>query len=193
MTCIVGIEDKGVVYVGGDSAGIDPSSLAICGRADEKVFVTDDGEFAMGFAGSFRIGQLLRYALTPPDQGSKKDDMAYMVTDFIDAVRAMQKDKGSMKKENELEEHDAAFIVGYRGKLYVVESDYQVGRPIENYAAVGCGSQIALGALYATRNSGMSPEERITMALQSAVEYSAGVRLPFHIVKLEPKLEGQVA
>ena len=162
------------------------NSLAICGRADEKVFVTVDKDFAMGFCGSFRIGQLLRYALVTPDQGEKKDDMTYMVVDFIDAVRAMQKDKGSMKKENELEEHDAAFIVGYKGKLYVVETDYQVGRPIENYAAVGCGAQIALGALFATKHAQMKPEDRIGLALAAAVEYSAGVRPPFHIVKLEP-------
>lgn len=185
MTCIVAIEQDGIVYVGGDSAGVDSGSLEICGRADEKVFVTDSGEFVMGFAGSFRIGQLLRYALTPPDKPAKKDDMAYMVTDFIDAVRTMQKDKGSMKKENELEEHEASFIVGYNGKIFVIEEDFQIGRPITNYAAVGCGAQIAFGALYATATLRMKPEERIKIALNAAVEYSAGVRAPFHIVKLE--------
>lgn len=184
MTCIVGLEQDGIVYIGGDSAGVEAYSLAICGRADEKVFVTESGEFIMGFCGSFRIGQLLRYALSPPEQSQKKDDMAYMVTDFIDAVRAMQKDKGSMKKENELEEHDAAFLVGYKGRLYVVESDFQVGRPIENYAAVGCGAQIALGAMFATRNSGLAAPNRIELALTAAAEYSAGVRGPFLVLQL---------
>jgi ATP-dependent protease HslVU (ClpYQ) peptidase subunit len=191
MTCIIGLEEDGVVYIGGDSAGVEADSLSICGRADEKVFLTDDGEFAMGFSGSFRIGQLLRYALVPPEQSVKKDDMAYMVTDFIDALRAMQKDKGSMKKENELEEHEAGFIVGYRSKLYVVESDFQVGRPIENYTAVGCGAQIALGAMYATREMELDPEVRINLALEAASEYSAGVRSPFHIVRLDPPGEVQ--
>lgn len=184
MTCIVGLEHNGVVYIGGDSAGVETWSLAICGRADEKVFVTDSGEFIMGFCGSFRIGQLLRYALTPPEQSQKKDDMAYMVVDFVDAVRVMQKEKGSMKKENELEEHDAAFLVGYRGKLYCIETDFQVGRPMEGYAAVGCGAQIALGAMFATRNSNLAPENRIELALTAAAEYSAGVRGPFLVLKL---------
>ena len=184
MTCIVGVEHEGSVYIGGDSAGVEPWSLAICGRADEKVFVTDSGEFIMGFCGSFRIGQLLRYALTTPEQSQKKDDMAYMVTDFVDAVRVMQKEKGSMKKENELEESDASFLVGYKGHLYCIESDFQVGRPIENYAAVGCGAQIALGAMFATRNSGLAAENRIELALSAAAEYSAGVRAPFLVLKL---------
>lgn len=188
MTCIVGLEHEGSVYVGGDSAGVNVDTLSVCGRADEKVFLTESEDMAMGFCGSFRIGQLLRYALLVPPQKVGQDDMAYMVTDFIDAVRTMQKEKGSMKKENELEEHESAFIVGYNGHLYVVEQDFQVGRPIENYASVGCGSDIALGAMYATRNVRMSPEERIKLALQAAVEYSGGVRPPFHIVKL-PKPE----
>lgn len=184
MTCIVGVEQDGVVYVGGDSAGMEAWSLAICGRADEKVFVTDSGEFIMGFCGSFRIGQLLRYALNPPEQSQKKNDMAYMVVDFVDAVRAMQKEKGSMKKENELEEHNAAFLVGYKGHLYFVESDFQVGRPIEGYAAIGCGAQIALGAMFATRNSDIAAPNRIELALTAAAEYSAGVRGPFLVLQL---------
>lgn len=185
MTCIVGLEHEGVVYIGGDSAGINSYSLGICGRADEKVFLTETEDMVMGFCGSFRIGQLLRYALTLPQQKVGQDDMAYLVTDFIDAVRTMQKDKGSLRKENELEEHDSEFIVGFNGKLYVVEGDFQVGRPIENFASVGCGADIALGAMFATKNLNMAPEDRISLALQAATEYSAGVRPPFHIVKLE--------
>lgn len=187
MTCIVGLEQDGIVYIGGDSAGIDSWNLAICGRADEKVFITDSGEFIMGFSGSFRVGQLLRYALETPEQSQKKDDMAYMVTDFVDAVRNMQREKGVLKKDNELEEHEGAFLVGYKGKLYVVESDFQVGKPIENFTSIGCGSQVALGSMFATRNSNISPQNRIELALMAAEQYSAGVRGPFLILSLKPE------
>jgi len=184
MTCIVGLEESGVVYIGGDSAGVDTVNLSILSRADEKVFITEGEDFIMGFAGSFRIGQLLRYALEIPEQSGKKDDMSYMVTDFVDAVRTMLHAKGAMTKENELEAHDAAFLVGYKGKLYVIDSDFQVGRPIENYTAVGCGADIALGVMYATNKTAMSPESRIELALMAAAEYSAGVRAPFNVLKL---------
>lgn len=186
MTCIVALEHNGTVYVGADSAATDPDDLSITLRADEKVFLTEDREFVMGFCGSFRVGQLLRYALVPPDQAKKKDDMAYMVTDFVDAVRTMQKDKGSMKKENELEEHDSEFIVGYKGKIYVIERDFQVGRPVENFTAVGSGALAALGAMHATASMKKNPEERIKLALSAAAAYCNGVRAPFHIVKLSP-------
>ena len=59
MTCIVGLVHEGVVYIGGDSAGVGGMSLTV--RADEKVF--QNGEFLMGFTTSFRMGQLLRYSL----------------------------------------------------------------------------------------------------------------------------------
>lgn len=183
MTCIVGVEHEGSVYIGGDSAAID-ECMGICLCADEKVFITDGGDLAIGYAGSFRIGQLMRYAFVVPDQPSKKDDMAYMVTDFVDAVRAVQRDKGAMTKENELEVHDAELVVGYNGKLYVVDAYYRVGRPVEDYTAVGSGAPVALGALYATRGQDLTPEDRIRLALKASSEYSAGVRPPFHIVRL---------
>jgi len=186
MTCIVGLEQDGVIYIGADSAEVDESTLSVGIRADEKVFLSDDESFILGFSGSFRIGQLIRYALSMPSQKVDQDDMAYLVTDFIDALRTMQKDKGSMSKENELEEHSSAFIMGFNGKLYVIDTDFQVGRPLGNYAAVGCGAPIALGAMFATQDTETSPEERIRCALTAASTYSAGVRPPFHVLKLEP-------
>ncbi len=181
MTCIVGLEHEGVIYVGGDSAGVDENSLEICTRLDEKVFVLDD--FIIGFSGSFRIGQLLRYALVVPDQPSRKDDMAFIVTDFVDAIRTMQKDKGSMTKENELEAHEAGLVVGYNGNLYVIESDFNVLKPADKYVASGLGAPVALGALHATENLNMKPEARIMLALAAAAHFNASVRPPFYILR----------
>ena len=40
MTCIVGLVEKGNVYIGGDSAGVGGYSLTV--RADRKVFRNGD-------------------------------------------------------------------------------------------------------------------------------------------------------
>jgi ATP-dependent protease HslVU (ClpYQ) peptidase subunit len=56
-------------------------------------------------------------------------------------------------------------------------SDYQIARPGDEFAAVGCGEDIALGAMYATRH--LPPAKRIEMALEAAERFSAGVRGPF--------------
>jgi hypothetical protein len=82
MTCIVGLEHQGKVYIGADSAGVQGYNVTC--RSDEKVFQNKD--FILGFTSSFRMGQLLRYSFNPPTQPANKDDMHYLATDFITAV-----------------------------------------------------------------------------------------------------------
>lgn len=47
------------------------------------------------------------------------------------------------------------------------------------YAAVGCGQELALGALFATEQTSLRPQERLEVALEAAERFSAGVRAPF--------------
>lgn len=179
MTCIVGIVDGKDVYIGGDSAGVAGLSLTV--RADRKVF--RNGDFLFGFTSSFRMGQLLAHSFTPPKRYSDDDVDKYMVTTFIDGVRACLKTGGFAEKSNEAEQ-GGTFLVGYQGRLFKIESDYQVGFTDDGYDACGCGEQIALGNLFATKPF-MKPIDRVMMALAAAEQHSAGVRGPFHVEKLK--------
>lgn len=179
MTCIVGLEHKGKVYMGGDSAGVAGYSISI--RTDEKVFT--NGPFIMGFTGSFRIGQLLRYSFRPPRHLASKSDMSYLVTDFVDAVRKCYKSKGTMRKNGEVESFQGPFLLGYRGLLYYVGSDFQIGKVADGFDCVGCGAELASGAMYATSMlSSMPPVNRIELALQASAHFNAGVRGPFKVI-----------
>lgn len=173
MTVIVGLCEEGKVYIGGDSAGV--AGYAITIRADQKVF--RNGDFIMGFTDSYRMGQLLRYAFTPPPRRSDNDVFAFMVNDFVGAVRKCLKDGGFAKVENNVEA-GGCFIVGYEGRLFSVESSFQVGESACGYYAVGCGDEYALGSLYTSVGD---PRKRVKTALGAAQEFSAGVREPFHI------------
>lgn len=181
MTCIAGIAQDGKVWIGGDSAGVAGYTLVV--RADEKVFVR--GEFAYGFTTSFRMGDLLRYAFSPPEQTSKQEDREYLVTSWTDALRQCLKAGGFAKVENGVE-RGGSFLAGYRGRLYEVCGDFQVGEAASGYAAVGCGVEIALGALFATGDDRewLPPEGRILTALAAAETHSAGVRGPFTVVSV---------
>jgi ATP-dependent protease HslVU (ClpYQ) peptidase subunit len=187
MTCIVGLVEGDTIYLGGDSLASDEVGSHVVGRADEKVFINDEGhvKVIMGFCGSFRAGQLLRHAFVPPDQPTKHDDMTYMVVDFVDALRTTLKEKGALKKDDEEETHPMACMVGYKGHLYAIEEDFDVGRPQDNFYAIGAGGQIAFGALHATRNSGMPPRERVKLALEAAEKYNAACRGPHTILELK--------
>lgn len=172
MTCIVGLVDNGNVYIGGDSAGV--SGLSISIRADEKVFT--NGPFIMGFTTSFRMGQLLRYKFTLSAQTIKQSDMEYLVTDFIDAARKCFRDNGFSDGTT-----GGTFLVGYHGKLYTINSDFQIGIPADLFDAVGSGSDLALGAMHATQDQ--DPVKRINAALKAASAFNAGVAPPFRIIK----------
>ncbi len=178
MTCIVGLIEEGIVHVGADSAGVGGYQLAI--RADEKVF--KNAETVMGFTTSFRMGQLLRYAFKPPRHHADVDLYEYMVTSFIDDVRKSLKGGGFATKEKEVET-GGVFLVGYRGRLFTVYSDYQVAENVDGYEAVGCGAELALGSLFSTK--GGEPKSRLETALGAAERYSAGVQGPFHFVMTE--------
>ena len=182
MTCIVGLVDKGIIYMGGDSAGTDERLNQLI-RDDPKVFRND--QFIIGFTSSFRMGQLLRFKFTPPKRYQGENDYEYMVGRFVDEVRSCFKAGGYLTiKENQ--ESGGTFLVGYHKQLYSIYSDFQVGINNCGYAACGCGDLLALGALAA--NTHLSPDERIKNALEIAEKFSAGVRRPFVFEKLEEVL-----
>lgn len=180
MTCIIGLIKNKKVYLGGDSAGVGGNDVTI--RKDTKVFKT--GKFIIGYTSSFRMGQLLRFKLKVNNQKRGISDYEYMCTEFIDAVRNCLKDGGYAR----IDDNQVAigtFLVGYKNRLYKIEEDLQVGESYENFNSVGCGEDYAKGALNILTKSSKkrTPEQIITIALETAVKFSSGVRPPFNILK----------
>jgi hypothetical protein len=176
------------VYIGGDSVGVAGYEADV--RADAKVF--RNGPMIFGFTSSFRMGQLLRYSLVVPQRHPETDVYAWLVTTFIDAVRACL-DRGGYSRRVNGEEEAGTFLIGYAGRLFAVQDDYQVAEVARSYQAVGCGATYALGALHATdaRSAAyvlgqrLDPILRLTIALGAASEHSAGVRGPYRFEILE--------
>jgi ATP-dependent protease HslVU (ClpYQ) peptidase subunit len=172
LTAIAGfIHTDGRVWIGGDSAGSCGPDLTL--RADPKIF--RNGDFLFGFTSSFRMGQVLRYKFQPPERHDQ-EIFSYMVTTFVDAVRACLKEAGMASKDKEVES-GGTFLIGYQGRLFLIDGDYQVEEPLDGYDACGSGHALARGALFATH--GMEPAARITVALQAAERHNCMVRGPF--------------
>ena len=177
MTCIVGVATPEGVWIGGDSAASDYHTVSA--RNDAKVF--ENGPCVMGFTTSFRMGQLLRYALdVPPRDAADWDVDRWMSTQFVDAVRDCLK-TGGWAQANNNEEKGGTFLVGYAGRLFVVYSDYQVAQQADGLAAIGSGGEVALGALHARRD--LSPQDRIIRALEVAEHCTPFVRRPCQVVE----------
>lgn len=178
MTCIAGITDGKTVTIGGDTAGSTRSGF-ITRRSDGKVWEKDGWVF--GFTTSYRMGQLLRYKFVPPLRAPSVDVMTHMATTFIDALRHCFKDGGFSHIENSVES-GGHFLVGHEGRLFKVESDFQVGESLHKYDSCGSGEEFALGALHASEGMKLTAEARIERALLAAQEFNSFVREPFEIV-----------
>lgn len=185
MTCVVGLISKRKIYIGADSAAGSGTDIII--RKDRKVFTNRD--FIIGFTSSFRMGQILRYHWNPPEfpehyTGSESDMIDFYIhTSIIDSImKCLYTHEYASKKDNELT--GGCFLLGYKYKLYTVYDDFQVSESIEDYAAIGCGEDYALGALHVmSHHLYDSPIEKVTLALEAAAKFSSGVAAPFHIVE----------
>jgi hypothetical protein len=172
MTCVVGLLDKGTVYMGADSAAV------------KGTLFLNNG-FILGFCGSFRMGQILQYHLAPVHPQPGQNTYEYMVTTFIEQVRDCLKQCGFAEIVNEVET-GGEFLVGFKGRLFSIDNDFHVAEIAHDYVSLGSGSDIAHGSLYSTKSM-KRPQDRIKLALQAAEEWSSGVRKPFMILKLVDK------
>lgn len=177
MTCIVGVTDGTTVWLGGDSAGVTGSALMI--RTDSKVF--RNGPYVIAFTTSFRMGQLLRYAFTPPPPAPGTDLHQFMCTTFVDQLRDCLKLGGWAAKDDGREE-GGNFLAGVCGHLFEIMSDYQVAQRDAEFTATGCGEPFALGSLHATAGLGLAPPLRVIAALEAAARFSSAVAGPFTVV-----------
>lgn len=175
MTCIVAIGDGTSVVMGGDSAAVCDQDITL--TAHPKVFAK--GGWLIGYTWSFRMGQLLEHAWEPPrfPGGSVH---GWLCTDVMESLRTLFESVGFGRVEN-AESKGGQFLLGWRGRVYRVGSDYSVIERDPCEAAVGCGEGYALGALHATR--GQPPYDRIASALAAAEEHSTGVAGPFTILE----------
>jgi len=178
MTCIVGLVEKGTVYIAGDSASV----AGWTSRVTRLPKVFRRGPFLIGYTTSFRMGQLLQHSLVVPAQ-TDGDDMRFMVTNFVECVRKLLKEKGVAKIESNAES-GGQFLVGYRRRLYSVQSDFQVNEMADGFDAVGSGCEYALGALAVT--PAMSPMPRVKRALAVSAHFNMAVSPPFFVKALRP-------
>ena len=186
MTCIAGlVADDGTVYMGADSAGVSGTEMHVLTTA--KVF--RNGPYLIGASGSFRFIQLLRWRFQPPLQPEGMDTERFLNTVFVDALRDCLKESGWLTQDKDRENGGGYFLLGYRGHLYCVESDFQVNESEAPFKAIGCGGEVARGALHAMTNTPLpftpAPHVIVRRALEAAEALSSGVRRPFHILMLE--------
>lgn len=186
MTCIIGyVDEKETVWMYSDSLGYSEEGSQST-RTNPKLFFLNN-QFLVGFAGSFRAGQVMQYMFTPPKFLQSMDEMEYMVTLFLPALKKVLEKEGAMKSEDGEAFNLSMFLIGFRGRLFQIESDFQCGEDSYPYAAIGAGDGVARGALFGLlHGSGCrDPQELLVRAMLAAQEFTVGVRGPYVLEKLE--------
>ncbi len=181
MTCIVGFTDGKNVWMGGDSASVGGYSLSEC--TVPKVFKKSG--LIIGYTTSWRMGQILIYDTIFPPINRGMDLMEYMVSRFVPKIKKTFIKQGFDTSDSKGDNSDSGgnFLVGVRKRLFEVQGDFAVLEHPYGFESVGCGFEIAKGAMYANKHL-KDPEKRIINALEAASEFSAGVRGPHKVFKL---------
>ena len=188
MTVIVGIvAQNGDIYMGGDSAGT-TSSGSQSVYVNKKVFSPVHGPaYLIGVCGTHRCSQVIRYSLhPPPPPGPDVDLEEFMARDFVNSVREAYRENGILTNDADGAETGSlgSFLIGYQGRLFEMEDNFQVLIDRRNYMSVGSGSDCALGAMFATDSVDADPSARISTAIKAAVAFNAMCREPFEIMRL---------
>jgi hypothetical protein len=188
MTAIVGLidTDTGTVYLGGDHGATDSRGVSEL-RSDSKVW--RDGQYVFGVSNSFRLADIMRYVFDPPPFNLNKkptDPLPFMVKTFVPALREALDEAGLEAPAEEKNENPlpGQILVGLGTDLFEIEADYQVGRSMDRFRAIGSGDLICLGVLQVLvhQHTPMSPEDMIFTALGTAEYFVTTVHAPFTIV-----------
>jgi ATP-dependent protease HslVU (ClpYQ) peptidase subunit len=172
MTIIIGYKEKDKVTIAGDTRGT--KGHQIIHRVDGKTFTVHG--ISYGFTSSYRMGQILKYHM--PEVYAKdrsEDTFKYVVNSLVPTFKQILFDSGFNGDYDSHNEVGGVFLIALDGKLFCIESDFQVVEPLEDYYAVGCGDEFALGSLYQTsKDTKTDVKAKITEALNCACYFSKG-------------------
>lgn len=188
MTCIVAVVE------GEPGPGATVLMAADSGSADgwmampmETPKLFRNGPALIGCTSSWRFIDLMHHALDVPAVEptlSSAETYRYMVRDFVPAVRKCLTDAGWSEKKNNRDMSGVA-LIAVNGCLFWLGEDFSVTMPATRYCAVGSGYLVAIGALAASEDGDVLPQQRLGHVMKIVERHCATVRGPFTVAVLE--------
>lgn len=188
MTCVIAIvTDNGSIVFAADSGGFQDAIKEI--RVEPKIFQKHGALF--GYAGCFRTGQILEYNLDPDiynmtqSVDAYEEPIKYLVTIFIPRLLKELKKCGSILNESGRKSMDAEFLLGFGGRAFKIESNFNVCE-IETFGAIGSAAHCALGYLAGLRASGryMTAYDASLKCLNDIKKECTHIAEPFNVLEL---------
>lgn len=169
MSLVIAIKDKDRIVLGADKQ---VSSGDSKDHTITKIWEVDELPGAiMGGVGSARASQVIQYANIIDKNLINRD----IGTDFIICSLAPTICEGLKRNGFNIEAKEGdfcemmpnSFIFAYKDRAWLIWNDLSV-QEISDYLAIGSGSDVARGALFATKKH--NPFERIVTAIDAAAE-----------------------
>lgn len=185
MTCIAAaVDPDGTVYMGCDSVSLQGD----CVRIDRRSKVFRVGPFLMGTSGSHRVAQIFEYSFEPPSLSG--DLTAYMVREFVPALRKHLEEQGGEIKREEQRRMDGNCLIGIDGQIFEIDAGYSVVSLRIPFHAIGCASQEAMAGMFTARElvDGLDAKEIVMCGLRAAAEFDVNIRPPFSVLSLAKNL-----
>lgn len=198
MTCIIGMKNRGIVYLGADRAVTIGNTVSI--MKEPKIYNISNGcfNFILADAGNTKMGDIIKYNF--PDELKKtttqdniKDIHAYMRTTFVETLAISfnehlhQIRAGKLVREVEMDCLEfGEMLVGVQGHLFKVDSSLSVLDLEDNIDAIGIGADVAIGSLaQSLKNNKKRDIESIKKyfydALSISAKYKEGVEAPYDV------------
>ena len=169
MSLVVAIKDKDRIVLGADKQA---STGGTKDNATTKIWELDELPGAiMGSVGSLRASQVIQYSqIIDKNLLSQDLDTEFIVRVLAPTLAAGLKANGVVVDSSDGAKCDMmpnAFIFAYKDKAWTIWHDLTVSE-IDEYFAIGSGSEVARGVLYATTER--NPFDRIVTSIEAAAE-----------------------
>lgn len=169
MSLVIAIKDKNRIVLGADKQVSTGGSKE---HTSTKIWpVAELPGAIMGSVGSARASQIIQYAnIIDKNMITKDVDTDFIICSLAPTIAGGLKANGI---NTEIKDDDLctmlpnSFIFAYGDKAWLIWNDLSVSE-LDEYFAIGSGSDVAKGALFATKKQ--NPFERIVTAIDAAAE-----------------------
>lgn len=189
MTVIAGYMGEKKYHIASDnemSLGRAPVAM---NESEHKVFEFPD--FMIGSTGRGKAMSSMRYWNPPKRKKSETLDHYIRVTMLESLEKNLTKGKVMGVKDTipDYDVHDSYYLVVCKEGIYLIAYDFTVVKIKSPFYAIGCGGDVAIGALGAARKFGADnaydEETILRSAVQLAAEFCNGVNDDARIISKE--------
>lgn len=191
MSCIVALQNNGVVYMGCDSAFTLSDGAVWEAKSPRKIITVpiegNDEQVLIGVTGDAAV------LCTLHDELAEETLEKSVTFSYVKTLLTSILEKASLWKSfNRHSDDGSAILVGMNGSMYlIVDKDCWLEVAEPQVVAIGSGGWVAQGALTILEKARTapnlpSPAEPMLTALETAAQYDHQVKKPFHLLSTIP-------